>query len=282
MFKFSHRRLLIAVLAISAFALFAAKSSANHSWGNYHWARTSNPFTVKLGDNVSSQWDAYLSEASRDWTASSVLNTQIVAGSTGGSRRCPSTTGRVEICNDTYGQNGWLGIASISVSGGHITSGTVKMNDTYYNMAQYNTPAWRRLVMCQEIGHTFGLDHQDENFSNYNLGTCMDYTNDPDGGTQYGPSNEHPNSHDYAQLETIYAHTDSTTTVGQRTAGSDAPAAMGDIDYEGPGQWGKVVGRYADGRPKAYELDFGNGHKRITFVFWAPDAPGLEHRHDDH
>jgi hypothetical protein len=27
--------------------------------GNYHWARTSNPFTLKLGDNVSSAWDSY-------------------------------------------------------------------------------------------------------------------------------------------------------------------------------------------------------------------------------
>ncbi len=37
--------------------------------------------------------------------------------------------------------------------------------------------------MCQEIGHDFGLDHQDENFNNPNLGTCMDYTNDPLGAT---------------------------------------------------------------------------------------------------
>jgi hypothetical protein len=40
--------------------------------------------------------------------------------------------------------------------------------------------------MCQEVGHTFGLDHQDENFNNTNLGTCMDYTNDPS-------TNQHPN-----------------------------------------------------------------------------------------
>ncbi|MGH2654468.1 MAG: hypothetical protein ACRDHV_08995 [Actinomycetota bacterium] len=39
----------------------------------------------------------------------------------------------------------------------------------------------------------------------------MDYTNDPDGP----PSNEHPNAHDFEQLEKIYGHTDSTTTVGR-------------------------------------------------------------------
>ena len=87
------------------------------------------------------------------------------------------------------------------------------MNDTYFNTAQDNTPAWRNLVVCQEVGHTFGLDHQDENFSNPNLGTCMDYTNNP-------ATNQHPNAHDYEELETIDAHFDSTTTVGAAVAPS--------------------------------------------------------------
>ena len=52
-----------------------------------------------------------------------------------------------------------------------------EVNDTYFNTAKYNTPVWRNLVMCQEVGHTLGLDHQDEIFDNVNLGTCMDYTN---------------------------------------------------------------------------------------------------------
>ncbi len=50
--------------------------------------------------------------------------------------------------------------------------------------------------MCQEVGHTLGLDHQDEVFDNPNLETCMDYTNDPS-------TNQHPNAHDYDQLATI-------------------------------------------------------------------------------
>jgi hypothetical protein len=64
--------------------------------------------------------------------------------------------------------------------------------------------------MCQEVGHTLALDHQDVNQTNRNLGTCMDYTRDPDGLQ----SNEHPNSHDYGQLTTIYGHTDSFSTTG--------------------------------------------------------------------
>jgi len=87
----------------------------------------------------------------------------------------------VEVCNAAYGTNGWLGVAQIWVSRRHIVQGTTKVNDTYFSTGKYNTPAWRQMVMCQEVGHTFGLVHQDENFNNTNLGTCMDYTNDRAG-----------------------------------------------------------------------------------------------------
>src|SRR5258705_4313947 len=43
--------------------------------GNYHWARTANPFTLKLDNNVTAAWTSYLNLASSDWTASTVLNT---------------------------------------------------------------------------------------------------------------------------------------------------------------------------------------------------------------
>lgn len=232
---------------------------ADHSWGGYHWARTSNPFTVMLGDNVSSTWDSYLATTSSDWSVSDVLDTTVVAGSTTG-RTCRATTGRVQVCNYTYGSTGWLGVASISITGGtHIVSATVKVNDSYFNTSTYNTTAWRNLVMCQEVGHTFGLDHQDEDFSNANLGTCMDYTNSP-------ASNQHPNSHDYEELNIIYAHTDSTTTVSSAAL----PPAMTQLRLDGPGQWGRVVSRSADGNPMWYELDFGGGNRILTHVFWVP------------
>lgn len=244
-----------------AITLFPAVSSANHSWGGYHWARQSNPFTLKLGDNVTSVWDPILATTSADWTQSTVLNTVIVPG-TSSARQCRATVGQVEVCNLTYGNNGWLGIAGISVSGSHITAAYVKLNDSYFNTAQYNTTAWRNLVSCQEVGHTFGLDHQDETFDNANLGTCMDYTNNPS-------TNQHPNSHDYDQLVTIYSHLDSTTTVKALQNESAFPPAMRDIDFAGPGQWGKLVGFTDRGITAVYEQDFGGGNKVFTFVIYA-------------
>ena len=192
-----------AALFAAVVAMTATPAQADHSWGNYHWAR-SGAVSVNVYDSVTSTWDGHLSTANNDWNKSQYLNNSVVSSDTSNRtrRRCAAPTGAVRACNYTYGNTGWLGVAGISVQGGHITRGYTKVNDTYFNSAPYNTSAWRQLVMCQEIGHDWGLDHQDENFNNANLGTCMDYTNDP--GT-----NQHPNQHDYDQLAAIYAHNDS-------------------------------------------------------------------------
>jgi len=178
----------------------------------------------------------------------------------------------VEVCNAAYGQNNWLGLAQIWInSSQHIVAGTTKVNDTYLNTATYNTPAWRQFVMCQEVGHTFGLDHQDENHTNTNLGTCMDYTNDPSGtlGTNGTLSNEHPNQHDYDQLATIYSHLDSTTTVARASAASTMPPAASRGDLNSRAKWGQLIRQSRNERLALYERNFGGGKKLFTFVIWA-------------
>lgn len=247
----------LAVLTLLGVALAPAPAQANHAWGSYHWARTANPFTLNLGDNVSGTWDSALATASTDWSKSTVLDTVIVPGSST-TKTCKGTPGMVQVCNASYGSNGWLGIASISISGGHITQGVVKLNDTYFNTATYNTPEWRALVTCQEVGHTFGLGHQDENFNNKNLDTCMDYTNSP-------TSNQHPNSHDYDQLVTIYSHLDSTTTVGTSTAAPKSRLTVGNSSTA----WGRLVeGSRADGH-STYVRQDASGNVVVTHVLWA-------------
>lgn len=284
MTKSSRRILLALFLTLFVFAALATVTSADHSWGGYHWARESNLFTIKTGDNVSAAWDPYLDEAISDWNQSTILDLLEVPGGTN-PKNCRPTAGRIEVCNSKYGNNGWLGIAQIWITGGnHITQAITKVNDTYFSTPSYNTPAWRRLVMCQELAHDFGLDHQDENFNNPNLGSCMDYTNDPDGGpggaSNNDPSNEHPNAHDYEQIEIIYDHTDSTTTIGQSVNNAKAPPAMNDLELDGPGQWGRLIRSSRNGRVQVYELDFGRGYKILTHVFWA-SSEEREHGNSD-
>jgi hypothetical protein len=268
-----HRQTLAALLAAASLASFPAATLADHSWGGYHWARTSNPLLLSLGDNVSPAWDSYLATASVEWSRSSVLQTAVVAGATR-PRNCKAAAGRVEVCSARYGFNGWLGVAQIWVMGTHIARGATKLNDSYFETATYDAPGWRNLVMCQEIGHTFGLDHQDENFSNPNLGTCMDYTSNPDGP----PLNWYPNAHDYEQLEAIYAHLDGGGTVAQAAARvkAAAPAAAGDEPLEaGTAQWGRLIRSTNRGHTELFELDLGAGQKLFTFVIWAdPEGRG--------
>jgi hypothetical protein len=248
------RRLAVAGALVLLVALPGA-TTASHSWGSYHWARTTNSFTLKVGDNVGGAWDTVLNTTIADWSQSNVLDLTKVAGQGGTRKRCNATSGRVEVCANTYGNNGWLGVAQIWANGNHITQGTVRNNDTYFNTPTYNTTAWRNLVMCQEVGHTLGLDHQDEAFDNPNLGTCMDYTNDPS-------SNQHPNQHDYQQLESIYGHLDSTTTVG-----AAAPRGAGAGAWHS--EFGREVARSADGRSSTFVRDLGRGQRIITHVIWA-------------
>lgn len=253
-------------LSVILFVMFVASTAqANHSWGGYHWARTANPLALKLGNDLATGWNSFLQTASSDWTLSSVLDTTIVTGQSN-PKNCRPTNGRVEVCNNKYGNTGWLGVAQIWVSGLHITQGAVKMNDTYFSTATYNNPAWKQFVVCQEIGHTFGLAHQDENFNNSNLGTCMDYTNDPSGtlGTNGTLNNLHPNQHDYDELAIVYTHLDSTNTSFSKTVAANAAADLND-----PSEWGEVIRKSSDGRSSLYERDLGKGDKVFTFVIWA-------------
>jgi len=189
-----------ALLAAGLATATALPASANHSWGGYHWAR-SGAVTVPIVSSVTSDWTGHVTTANSDWNKSAYIESGVTQGDTGSRtrRRCSSISGQIHVCNYSYGYTGWSGIASINLSSGlHIAYGTVKLNDSYEAGAP---SAERQGVTCQEIGHTYGLDHQDENFDNPNLGTCMDYTRD-------WSTNQHPNQHDYDELATIYGHSD--------------------------------------------------------------------------
>ncbi len=254
-------------LALGASLLaLSAPVLADHSWSGYHWKRTATELRIPTGDNVGPAWDSYLNIAIGAWNKSTVINSPKVAGSVN-PRNCPGVSGTIQVCNYAYGQTGWLGIASVSTSNGHIVQGTTKLNDTYFSTAQYNKPAWRQLVMCQELGHDYGLDHQDDDFNIDTTASCMDYTNYPAG-------NENPDGHDYAQLVTIYNHLESGATM---TGGMSAStgAEVGDI----PTGWGRAIHFTRDGRPDKFERIDGPARKTVTHVLWAQGEGPRNVRH---
>ncbi len=239
---------------------FPAAVSASHSWNGYHWARVNNPFTLKAGDNVSGLWDSMLNTALSDWSKSTVLDMSKVAGGTK-PKSCRPTSGRVEVCSASYGNSGWLGLAQIWITGGtHITQGIVKNNDYYFGSSTYtyNNTAEMQHVICQEIGHTLGLDHQST--SGASLNTCMDYYHNTSASDT---KSTHPNQHDYDELGIIYNHKDSFSTVGAAAAANVHAA-----DASEASSWGHLIASADGGAAQTFFLDLGGGRAVVTFVIW--------------
>lgn len=275
------QRLAVVIAVGMAAAAITTTAQANHSWGGYHWARTTAQFTLKLGNNLTSaDWRSHLSQTSSDWNSgNSAVLTSIVAG--GSNKRCSMVAGTTQVCNGTYGNNGWLGLASINLTGGvHITQGSAKMNDTYFNTATYNNPNEREHVMCQEVAHTFGLDHQSTDGSSQN--SCMDYFSNT-GANATSTASTKPNAHDFSELNTIYSHLDATSTVASFGATLAAAQGHADVDVSDDAtSWGALVRQSANGRSSTYERYNTDSSVTVTHVYWTAEAaarcPSCDHR----
>jgi hypothetical protein len=259
------------LVGLCAAAAFGGVVLADHSWGNYHWARMTSSFDLTIVNSTTDDWDGYVNRAVSDWSDSKKLNMVQTVGSTSDRdrRQCRGPEGGVRICNLAYGNTGWLGVAGISIDvNGHIVTGYTKLNDTYFTQSFYNQPNWKQSVTCQELGHNIGLDHQDENFNNTSLFSCMDYQN---------PPYEYPNAHDYEQLDTIYGHIDSYNSYVSSEGGGggggtcNAPPGKG-CNKAGVGHgnsradWGLSLGRRG-AQEKFLRID-PDGTRHLTFVTW--------------
>lgn len=253
-------------LAVLSLVFFSLASVADHSWGNYHWARSTSSFDLTIINSTTGEWDDYVTQSVTDWSASSAFNMiQDPTGSTSNRvrRKCKGGEGKIRICNLAYGDVGWLGIAGISIDANdHITTGYTKLNDTYFADPFYDE-TWMQSVTCQELGHNVGLGHQDEDFNNTSLYTCMDYQN---------PPYEYPNNHDYNQLDTIYSHLDSYDSYnggGDSDGSCNAPPGKG-CNKAGANNdvgWGKSIGRR--GNAETFIRIDKDGTRHLTHVTWA-------------
>ncbi len=267
----------IALLCVTAGGLAASLATpalADHAWGDYHWQRADPELLIPVIDNTTGVWISHVADAVADWNGSAYINSPLATGNADPS--CALRSGEIHVCNDAYGDNGWLGIATISVSRGrdrHIVAGSTKLNDTYFDAAPYNTPTWRQLVTCQEIGHDYGLGHQNEDFSTDLTTSCMEYTDLPEG-------NEHPDAHDLEMLAQIYAHSHGggdTSGPGGGGNGGGKGRKLG-VPGNSPADWGTPIGRDAQGRANVYSREE-NGYEIITHVTWAIGEGPDDHNH---
>ncbi len=204
------RRVFIAVFAVTVLVATAAPGIAGHAWSTYHWADGSadphdGSITLSVVDDLTAYETLYPAVIA-DWGADGPLT---LNSSSGVARPAAcdndatdaagaAIAGTIRVCNGSYGLNGWLGLARIWLSpDGHIDAGVALMNDSYMlgSNPSYNNATAQRHVLCQEVGHTFGLGHQGGKKNR----SCM---NDRWGLTD--PAYDSPNKHDYDMLDEIY------------------------------------------------------------------------------
>lgn len=203
-------RIVVAVFGLVALVALTNPAGASHSWDDFHWGRAVNPATLEVVDSVVGEWDSYLPASVADWSRSSVIELKTTAGADSVVERtaCLPISGKIRVCNAKYADPTWLGLATVWLNGDHITQATAQVNDTWFDTDLYDDPNAKRHVLCQEIGHDFGLDHS------YTEPTCMDDTNG-----LFDPAFISPGSHDYQQLDAIYAHLDGASGGGKGSKG---------------------------------------------------------------
>ena len=263
------KKLLAKSALVVAMAAVSVTAFATHSWNGYHWARTTPSFDLQTLDstvnNSNAPWASILATAASQWSVSNDLNLIVTpyTNTLTARKRCSPVVGKIRVCNASYGNTGWLGLASINIDGnGHILQGTARMNDTY-GSTYINDPNEAKHVLCQEVGHTFGLGHTSENGTTQN--TCMDYSN--------SPTSTAPNQHDYDELDIVYGHADSFNSynASSRLTVSSAPSsAQSEMTTAVP--FGPLVskGHFSE----THVAPDGKGGLWVTHVTL---APGFEH-----
>lgn len=263
-------KLVIKLSIVSTLAMAAGPATADHhSWNGYHFATMEHPIRLQVVDSVTSSWQFELETSIYEWNVSSKFDMSITSANDSKKtrKRCKMSSGKMRVCNAAYGFNGWLGMATINITNGeHITQGTAKVNDSY--SSYWANPNEKRHVMCQEIGHVFGLGHTSTDRSSQK--TCMDYSSDPESIS--------PNPGDYAMLADIYNHSDSFNSWAdgstEDSGGCNAPPGKGCNKFGAGAESGPPLGVPVH-MGKDHEIwvaSDGRGGYWIHFIRLVPEA----------
>mmetsp|Transcript_9694 Transcript_9694/g.12629 ORF Transcript_9694/g.12629 Transcript_9694/m.12629 type:complete len:329 (-) Transcript_9694:149-1135(-) len=170
-------------------------SNSTNEWNN---GKDNNGLSLTLLNALDENWQEEYEAAVEDWENGNpdalTLTTERVSVDNDACKKTKQTEGVMMVCNENFGDTGWLGINVVLKIRGFIMSSVAQMNEYYlFNADNYE----RQYTMCHEIGHGFGLPHTDESFNNIDLGNCMDYTRTP-------KNNLHPDESNYARLAELY------------------------------------------------------------------------------
>ena len=270
---FLVRAIAVALLALASTAIVPTPVVASHSWAS-HWRRPSSSLMeIPTRRMLSSIWLTRFATAMADWRKPAMTKIRPKhTSSTGQNSSCPLFNGTISVCNGNYGAVPWAGLAQVWSISGHTVYGRAIQNDYYMTGTQ--AVAYRQMVICQEIGHVLGLGHINVTFNTPNVGSCMDYTNDPDGGpggvSGSDPDNMNPYAHDYAQLNSRYQHIGMIIPGFKQEEQEVMPAAMVSVNPLKVADFGSLVARGDAGHTERYVRDFGNN---ATITTWVTKIP---------
>jgi hypothetical protein len=239
---------------------------ATHPPTIHHWQRFSAAIRqIPIRRMHSAMWLPRYANAYALWRHPAMTKVRPIQGAAGApSNTCPPLLNQITSCDGSYGNTGWLILTSIwADAGGHIAQTTSKLNNTYFNLPPYNTVAYRQHFICQQIGRSFGLALANSVRNNRNTGSCMDATNDPDGGrggaSPNDPHNMHPNAHDYATVNAKHNHIGSILPgFGEAKEESAAmPQVAAAFNPQKLSELGIIVWGGSDGQFEQYERHFG-------------------------
>jgi hypothetical protein len=232
----ARRILVITVATICSLVAFPGAAGASHVWSvggrPLHWASTTNPTQIDLGDNLDDPvWDSQRHIPAFVWSIaitgpgqlglSPIMRVNTVAGGL--------ASNEVEMYDGFYGRAGWVGQATLNSidSQGHIRDAAIHLNQSYSLSGSE-----KHATINHEIGHTLGLAHQ--------AGTVM-------CPVLCGIGN--PVEHDWAVVSFVNAHTDTYTTTAH-----NLPA---------PGRAGRTVKRRDGPKAVVYVTRLRSGNVRV-------------------
>jgi hypothetical protein len=184
------------------------------------WPADGTGLEVKIINTLDDSWSDTFDAVVEDWEYGNPDAVTISVQKANTESDCQPTEGFIKVCSGNYGDTHWRGITQLQLDGSsNISSATIKLNEAYLTSMSKKV---RQYTLCHEIGkflevdgpmqsivkglifelsinsgHSLGLAHLDEDFSNFDLGSCMEYTNDVS-------ANRRPNLRNYEILLRIY------------------------------------------------------------------------------
>jgi hypothetical protein len=235
-------RCALLTLVAGATVPVSAATLLPQSWNGWRWARTGN-LAIQVGMNVSDTWKPYVTQAAATWSTSPNIDYVVKAGAvkSGG---CSAVYGTLQVCSGNYGATGWMGYTTAWTIGTSIIQATIQLNEYYFSQARFNTPAFRAMIACQEMGNALGLQDSNRSYTDANLGSCMDYTNDPTGklGTNGKLANTTASASDLANLARIYSTPDKTQLAQTKATGVYTNAFAAPVPE--PASWMMMIGGF--------------------------------------